>query len=69
MRHDLPDGRDHAVEQETDDADVGQRDDDVAERELFHSSQTQKPMPTPPVSISAATITSQASADRRGARR
>ena len=27
---------------------------------LFHSSQTQKPMPTPPVSISAATITSQA---------
>ena len=27
---------------------------------LFHSSQTQKPMPTPPVSISAATITSHA---------
>ncbi len=27
---------------------------------LFHSSHTQKPMPTPPVSISAATITSQA---------
>ena len=27
---------------------------------LFHSSQTQNPMPTPPVSISAATITSQA---------
>ena len=27
---------------------------------LFHSSQTQKPMPTPPVSISAATMTSQA---------
>ena len=27
---------------------------------LFHSSHTQKPMPTPPVNISAATITSQA---------
>src|SRR5687768_12119812 len=27
---------------------------------LFHSSHTQKPMPTPPVSISAATITSHA---------
>ena len=27
---------------------------------LFHSSHTQKPMPTPPVSISAATMTSQA---------
>ena len=27
---------------------------------LFHSSQTQKPIPTPPVSISAATMTSQA---------
>jgi hypothetical protein len=27
---------------------------------LFHSSQTQKPMPTPPVNISAATMTSQA---------
>jgi hypothetical protein len=33
---------------------------------LFHSSHTQKPMPTPPVSISAATITSQATPmDRR----
>ena len=27
---------------------------------LFHSSHSQKPMPVPPVSISAATITSQA---------
>ena len=27
---------------------------------LFHSSQTQKPIPTPPVSISAATMTSHA---------
>ncbi|MOA57005.1 hypothetical protein D3C78_1811020 [compost metagenome] len=27
---------------------------------LFHSSHTQKPRPVPPVSISAATITSQA---------
>ncbi len=27
---------------------------------LFHSSHSQKPMPTPPVSISAATITSYA---------
>jgi len=28
-------------------------------REEFHASQMKKPMPTPPVSISAATIASQ----------
>ena len=32
----------------------------LATLRLFHSSHTQKPMPTPPVSISAATITSHA---------
>ena len=28
-------------------------------RELFHASQMKKPMPTPPISISAATMASQ----------
>ena len=54
-RGDASDRRDEAVEQEAGDADVGERDDDVGEREEFHASQMKKPMPTPPVSISAAT--------------
>ena len=32
-------------------------------REEFHASQMKKPMPTPPISISAATIASQRQAD------
>ena len=48
-----------AVEDEADDADVDERHDDVGRREEFHASQMKKPMPTPPVSISAATIASQ----------
>ena len=53
-----PDQR--GLEQQADDADDEDRDDDVLDVEVVPPSQTQKPMPTPPVSISAATITSQA---------
>src|SRR5450830_1205459 len=48
------------LEDQADHADHHDGDDDVRHVQVFHSSQTQKPMPTPPVSISAATITSQA---------
>ncbi len=61
---DARDERDQPVEDEADDADVDQGHDDVGQAcEEFHASQMKKPMPTPPVSISAATMASQDEAD------
>jgi hypothetical protein len=50
--------RDHAVEHEADDADVDSATMMSLMREEFHASQMKKPMPTPPISISAATMAS-----------
>lgn len=48
-----------AIEQEADDADAKSARMMSLMRELFQASQMKKPMPTPPISISAATMASQ----------